>query len=110
MQQVMTIFVRTVVATIVHCATHNPDTVDSNNTIRRALPRIVPAEDEDSTTLALGMSAGVYLTAWEIMELADYPGDVLAGAPLKRVQAPEDVVKIKYVTFALLCFVEFCLE
>lgn len=92
----MTIFVRTVVATIVHCATHNPDTVDSNVTIRRALPRTSPAEDEDSTTLALGMSAGVYLTAWEIMELADYPGDVLAGAPLKRVQAPDDVIKIKY--------------
>jgi len=121
----MTIFVRTVVATIVHCATHNPDTVDSNVTIRRALPRISPAEDEDSTTLALGMSAGVYLTAWEIMELADYPGDVLAGAPLKRVQAPDDVVKIKYVPFLFVgfylhlelfcfedisfhCFISFC--
>lgn len=29
--------------------------------------------------------------------MADYPGDIIAGAPLKRVQSPDDVVKIKYV-------------
>lgn len=92
--EVMSQFVRTVVATVVHCATHNPDTVDAAAPIRRALPRAEPADEED-TVLAQGMSAGVYLTAWEIQDLADYPGDVLAGVPLKRVQAPDDVLKIK---------------
>lgn len=93
--EVMTTFVRTVVATVVHCATHNPDTVDGSVTIRRSLPRAQPSDGEDSTALAQGMSAGIYLVAWELQELADYPGDVVAGAPLKRVQAPDDVIKIK---------------
>jgi hypothetical protein len=92
--EVMTIFVRTVVATVVHCATHNPDTVDSSVAIRRALPREQSAEDDD-ISLVQGMSAGIYLTAWEIQELGDYPGDIVAGSPLKRVQAPDDVIKIK---------------
>ena len=48
-------------------------------------------------SLAVGMSAGIYLTVWELGDLSDYPGDIVGGAPLRAVAAPEEVIKIKYV-------------
>lgn len=90
--EVMTVFVRTVAATVVHVASHSD--AASQAVVRRSLPR-TQAADDDGSTLALGMSAGVYLTAWELQEVADYPGDIVSGAPLKRVQPPDEVVKVK---------------
>lgn len=90
---VMTTFLRTLAATVVHMSAFGSSDADAAGPVRRLLPGAASADDE--TALATGMSAGVYLTAWELQEAADYPSDILSGTALKRVQAPEDVVKVK---------------
>jgi hypothetical protein len=93
----MASFVRTVAATVLHLSSHHADASLSapDAALRRNLPRAAVTGD-DETTLSLGMAVGVYFTAWELQEeVSDYPGDVLAAAPLTRVQAPDDVIKVK---------------
>ena len=89
---------RTVSATVIHMAAFSADSSNDNAIIRRSLPRILPSDGEE-TTLAQGMSAGIYFTAWELQDPVDYPGDIVNGTVLKKVQAPEDVLKVKYVHF-----------
>lgn len=73
----------------------NTHTESSTESLRRLLPRNPDVPAEDSTALAPGMSAGVYLSAYEIGDQSDYPGDQML-MPLKSIAAPDDVMKIKY--------------
>lgn len=94
--EVMTAFLRTLAATVVHMSAFGSSGTDAASPVRRLLPRAASADGSDETALAAGMSAGVYLTAWELQETADYPSDILSGSALKRIQPPEDVLKVKY--------------
>lgn len=89
-------FLRTLAATVVHVAAFGADG-DASRAVRRLLPRLGSSEgaEDREAGLGAGMSAGVHLTAWELQEAADYPGDILAGPALKRVQPPDDVLKVK---------------
>ena len=99
---VMLNYVRNLAACIFHVASHTGGTIPVS--MKRPLPSPEGSNSSSSgggsdgdTVLTMGMAAGVYLTAWEIGEPADYPGDVLGAAPLKRIQPPDDVLKVKYV-------------
>lgn len=92
----MTNVLKVISAIIFHLNTHNETTLES---LRRLLPRN-PEVAADETVLAAGMTAGIYIDVFEIGEPADYPGDVLQ-APLRRVQSPDDVLKVKYVFWRL---------
>lgn len=94
----MTNVLKVISAIIFHLNTHNETTLES---LRRLLPRN-PEVAVDETVLAAGMTAGIYIDVFEIGEPADYPGDILLS-PLRRVQSPDDVLKIKYVRY-ILCF------
>jgi hypothetical protein len=87
-------FVRALAATVMHVTAFGVHG-DADSPVRRMLPRPQPADANDDAVLAAGMAAGVYLTAWELQEAADYPSDVLAGSVLKRVQPPDEVLKVK---------------
>jgi hypothetical protein len=89
--EVATNFIRTVAATVTHVTAY---TAGNEIPVRRSLPRTQPT-DGDETVLSQGMSAGIYLTAWELQDVADYPSDILAGVAAKRIQAPDDVLKVK---------------
>lgn len=55
----------------------------------------VPQSADDSAaplTTAAGMSVGIYLTVYELADSADAAA---AGQPLKSVQRPDDVLKVK---------------
>ena len=93
--EVMHTCLRTIVAVIVHQATH-AETPIAWETLQRALPANAEnASSDDQQQLAVGMAAGIYLSVWEIGEVSDYPGDIVAGRALRQVVAPEEVIKIK---------------
>lgn len=88
----MTNALKVIAAIIFHLNTHNESATES---LRRLLPRN-PEIPLDESVLASGMTAGIYIDVFEIGEQADYPGDVVQ-TPIKRVAAPADVLKVKYV-------------
>lgn len=93
--EVMNTVLRTIVATTIHLATHT-EVIQGVDSIKRSLPPDPEyADSGNDTVLAFGMSAGLYVTIWEVGEMADYPSDVLASKIAKSVQAPEDVIKAK---------------
>jgi hypothetical protein len=86
---------KTIGAIVFHLNTHgDTSSTSSVDYLRRSLPRNydVPA---DEITLAAGNVAGLYIEAYEIGELADYPGDIYQGFLLKKNAPPDDVLKVK---------------
>eukprot|EP01038_Epipyxis_sp_PR26KG_P012106 gene12106-16203_t len=95
-QDVMCSFIRVVVATSIHMATHKESV--EQTTMKRVLPNPNPvaANEIDETTLSIGsMAAGVYLKVWEIGDIADYPIDIINGLTLKQTSPPDEVMKVK---------------
>lgn len=95
--EAMSSFLMVIGAMIAHTATHRES---QEPFFRRPLP--LTAEEaaamsgsETETGLTAGSTAGVYLRLWEMGGLGDYPGDIVNGTPLKSVQSPDDVVKVK---------------
>ena len=85
---------RYLTAVIIHLQSYNGDVGEMPN-IKRALPATVDQTVEDTTTLNIGMMAGIYYSIWEMGELADYPTEVVAAAPLLQNKEPDDLLKVK---------------
>lgn len=87
-------FTLTLSLTLSHIASHQDDS-SSMDCLVRSLPSESSAED---VTIDNGMTAGVYITIWELGEVEHYPIDVLNNCPpLKKIQKPDDVAKVKVV-------------
>jgi hypothetical protein len=86
-----------IVAVIGHLLSHNnAETIDPALTsVKRMLPSVASTE-ENPVILASGMATGIYVTAYEIGDWADYPTDMFTSyQPLYKVSSPDDVAKVK---------------
>lgn len=87
---------RLIIACMVHILSNSP----ANNEIQsltRSLPTTVAGEaDFDDTTLAVGMNAGLLITAFASQDMSGYPSDgLLPKNVVKQVKEGNDVVKFK---------------
>lgn len=57
---------------------------------------------DDDVTIGSGMTTGLYYSVWEISDSVDYATDILSQKPFVSLQAPDDVLKAKYVLFVFL--------
>lgn len=92
-QEAMRNFIQCLCFTLCHIGSHQ-DSEDTSACLVRSLPCEAPGADE--TPITSGMAAGIFISVWELGEVDHYPGDVLSNCPpIKRVQRPDDVLKIK---------------
>ena len=45
--------------------------------------------------LSMGMAAGIQLIGWEVAHCFDYPDELLKNHTLKKLTAPNDLIKVK---------------
>ena len=45
--------------------------------------------------LSMGMAAGIQLIGWEVGHCFDYPDELLKNHALKKLTAPNDLIKVK---------------
>jgi hypothetical protein len=79
---------------IIHIQSYQGETGDLPN-IKKALPATADQTAEDTTTLAAGMTAGIYYSIWEIGELSDYPNEILATPPALQNKEPDEILRVK---------------